>query len=307
MSTGYSQRDALWAAIRLGPGPDSIGADGCYLTTDAMVATWMGRVLNPEQLNGIYLQKGTYGAGCGECLPDNALARAFPDLVQQGPVYDYSQQPADLSKLDNSDPQTFKCVELGWLANGEWLTHFAPVYDGTKGASSTMLDPWPVPAYVRPIADYGAPATLIQKIVTWHWLKPAPAPTPAPAPADPSGYWPGWDIAKRAVMLDATTGFKLDGWGGLHPIGGIAAPQISGYWKGWDIARAVALNPDRQGGYVLDGWGGLHPWAIAGATLPPTPPLGAYWPGWDIARDLVLTGQGKGFVLDGWGGLHAFG
>ncbi|MFI5268720.1 MAG: hypothetical protein ACHQ7M_15200, partial [Chloroflexota bacterium] len=58
-----------------------------------------------------------------------------------------------------------------------------------------------------------------------------------------SSYW-GWDIA-RTVWLSPTsralspTGYVLDGYGGLHPIGQVPIPD-SPYWGGWDIAVGVA-------------------------------------------------------------------
>ena len=152
--------------------------------------------------------------------------------------------------------------------------------------------------------------------------------------AAPGAYWQGWDIARAVVLRsDGTSGYVLDGFGGLHPFGG--APAIPGgyqydatdpnarsapgaYWHGWDIARGVVLRADGVSGYVLDGFGGTHPFGGA-------PPLnggtqynsndtqarsaqGAYWQGWDIARGIVLESDGvSGYVMDGYGGFHPFG
>lgn len=302
MTTGYSQNDPAWKGQILGGGPDTIGNDGCYLTSFATIATWMGRAVNPAQLNSAFKSAGIFGDGCAECLPDNALERAFPSLSKLVNVWNYQGVPADLSKLSNAAAPVFKCVEIS-VGSG---THFMPVVDGTKGSASTVYDPWPYPAYVRPISDYGDPATIILKITEHDFTPPTPVP-PAPNPEAPFGYWPGWDIARGLVMANATDGVKLDGWGGLHALGNFPGPiQSTGYWAGWDIARDLALNPDGLTGYVLDGWGGLHPFAAASSTLPPTPKGYAYWPGWDIAKRLVVTSQGAGAVLDGWGGRHPF-
>lgn len=99
-------------------------------------------------------------------------------------------------------------------------------------------------------------------------------------------------------------GVTLDGFGGLHPFGGLPL-NTSGapYWPNWDVARAVTIIPDASGGWVLDGWGGVHPFGAA-PFLTGTP----FWNGWDIARGLVVNPDGRsGYVLDGWGGLHPFG
>jgi hypothetical protein len=67
------------------------------------------------------------------------------------------------------------------------------------------------------------------------------------APAiSPSGYWPGWDIARAITNAwTGTTGgvFVLDGFGGVHPAGGAAYFDASGYWPGWSIAISAVSAP----------------------------------------------------------------
>ena len=121
--------------------------------------------------------------------------------------------------------------------------------------------------------------------------------------------WPGWNIARGAVVIPGGSGgYTLDGWGGVHQWGVATPVTVTAYWPGWDIARGLTLNPcDANGhsGYVLDGWGGLHPFGGA-------PPLttSSFWPGWDIAKGIAVNpcagGVVTGYVLDGWGGLHSF-
>jgi uncharacterized protein YkwD len=110
--------------------------------------------------------------------------------------------------------------------------------------------------------------------------------------------------AVRSASGRPAGGLVLDGWGGLHPIGGVTVNTAHApYWSGWDIARAIAIYRGGAGGWTLDGWGGVHPWGTAPA-VSGTP----YWPGWDIARALViLPGGRRGYELDGYGGVHAFG
>ncbi len=73
----------------------------------------------------------------------------------------------------------------------------------------------------------------------------APAGQPMPAAPRISAYWRGWDIA-RSVWLEpsatsaAPSGYVIDGFGGLHPIGSAPAIQQSTYWQGWDIAVGLA-------------------------------------------------------------------
>ena len=132
----------------------------------------------------------------------------------------------------------------------------------------------------------------------------------ASPPVAASASWPGWNIA-RSLSVNSTGdgGVVLDGWGGLHGFGSLAATTFTGsYWQGWDIARDVALFGDGTGGYVLDGWGGLHPFKDGNNPMPPLTNATGYWQGWDIAHRLVLFSDRRGgYVLDGWGGLHPFG
>ncbi len=134
----------------------------------------------------------------------------------------------------------------------------------------------------------------------WGGLYPAGG----QAAVTPTGYWPGWGMARGAAELPGGAGgYVLDGYGALHPYGAAPPLRTTGYWPGWDIARDVALLPGGAGGYVLDGFGGLHPFGSAPAVA-----VSGYWPGWDIARRLVVLPSGTGgYVLDGWGSLHRFG
>ena len=111
------------------------------------------------------------------------------------------------------------------------------------------------------------------------------------------------DVRGVALRAGGSSGYVLDGWGGLHPFGGAPYVYDSGYWPGWDITRGIVLRPDGVSGYVLDGWGGIHPFGNA-----PQVYGTGYWPGWDIARGIVLRSDGvSGYILDGWGGIHPFG
>jgi len=115
----------------------------------------------------------------------------------------------------------------------------------------------------------------------------------------------GAKAAEASTSLPAVSGgVVLDGFGGLHPFGGVTVDTAGApYWQGWDIARSVALLSGGAGGWELDGWGGIHPFGAA-----PALPASSVWHGWDIARALVVDPDAQGgYVLDGWGGLHPFG
>jgi hypothetical protein len=124
----------------------------------------------------------------------------------------------------------------------------------------------------------------------------------------PAGSGPRWgfNIARDLTVL-GDGGYILDGYGGIHPFGGVPAVRSTFYLAGRDLARRIVLNPAGTGGYVLDAYGGFHPFAVGAAAMPPTPNPIAYWPGWDIARGIAITGPSSGYTLDGFGGLHGFG
>lgn len=126
------------------------------------------------------------------------------------------------------------------------------------------------------------------------------------APPVTSGYWSGWDVARRVVVRSDGAGFVMDAYAGLHPFAPAgqampARPTGGPYWSGWTIARDAVLLTDTSG-YILDGYGGIHPFGGAPAVRST-----GYWRGWDIARRIALRPDGTGgYVLDGYGGLHPF-
>jgi uncharacterized protein YvpB len=130
-----------------------------------------------------------------------------------------------------------------------------------------------------------------------------PSPSAQPASPEATAIYEAW--------LRPHGGVTLDGWGGLHPFGGMVLNQhASPSWPNFDVARSVTLRADGMGGWILDAWGGIHPFGIA-------PEIGqpGYWPNWFIARTMVVTSRDadgqldgrQGYVMDGWGGLHPWG
>lgn len=153
------------------------------------------------------------------------------------------------------------------------------------------------------LTGYAYPFKAMYTLDGYGGLHPASAVSPY---MPGGGYWPGWKIARAAVLLsDASGGYTLDGFGGLHAFGAAPSPKPAPYF-GWDIARDVVLLPGSTShsapGYVLDGFGGVHPFGGAPAVWG-----GPFWRGWDIAHRMKLLPDGSGgYVLDGFGGLHPF-
>ncbi len=145
--------------------------------------------------------------------------------------------------------------------------------------------------------------------VTWNGVYAIDAfgtTRPGSSPPLATPQW-DWSIVRGiALRPGATSGWVVDGWGGIHAFGGapLYALGAGDYFTGWDIARGIAAIP--AGGFVVDGFGGLHKF---GTVIKPSPNF--YWPGWDIANGVVqnpcdATGN-SGYVLEHFGGVHAFG
>lgn len=165
---------------------------------------------------------------------------------------------------------------------------------GTAGAATTT---------VSSQAQSSEPFTSMYALDGYGMLHPASSP-----PLASSAQWPGWDIA-RGVALDGAGdgGVVVDGYGGLHLAGNVAAVNGTFYWGGWDIIRGLTLVPAASQGWVLDAWGSLHPFALGTASFPPVPTTKPFWYGWDIARSVAAFSDGTGgVVLDAWGGVHPF-
>jgi hypothetical protein len=107
-----------------------------------------------------------------------------------------------------------------------------------------------------------------------------------------------------ALALEPS-GYLLDGWGGVHAVGGAAPATTFHYTPGNDLHRRIVVGPAGNG-FVMDRFGNLFGFGTAAAAAPAATG-NTTWPGWDIARDVVLIpGTLSGYVLDGWGGVHPF-
>ena len=76
----YSQRDIRWRFINVGTWQKNIGQVGCLLTCFAQLLTNYGIRINPGQLNQVFTMLRIYIDG--NLLPDNAIARAWPDYAE---------------------------------------------------------------------------------------------------------------------------------------------------------------------------------------------------------------------------------
>lgn len=228
----YSQNDARWSGKRLGPGgPNTIGQDGCYLTSFADLLAWVGHgEFNPSNLDDQIPWAGA------EVLADDALQAFRPGWYHLEEIYHCESIPCDQNKLNNDDPNLYVIVGMtgGSLGSG-W--HFSPI---VNWHTPTIADTWPNPSQERSPSVWGAPAlTMIAKVMRYRFIggapapAPTPPPTPPPAPPAPAGTFTGVVMAPgvhvRALpgldqpiilqpgpgdtsIVNAGIGLTFDGW-----------------------------------------------------------------------------------------------
>jgi hypothetical protein len=110
-----------------------------------------------------------------------------------------------------------------------------------------------------------------------------------------AGRQVGLTLVSLAVMslgfrATAEEGYVLDGFGGVHSMGGAALLTPPTPYFGFDVAKAMRLTTDGQGYYVLDAFGGMH----TGGSATPISPGPPYF-GFDIARDFEITRAPRSF------------
>ena len=138
----YSQRDPRWASQRLGTvNGTTIGQEGCYISCFAMLACYYGHNVTPADIdndatNKLYVD--------GNEATDDMLQKIFSDCQYQQ-SFDYSNTPADLSKLQAllSDPSISVILEIDFDHNPSdgIQSHFVIAVD-CDGTNVTIADPW---------------------------------------------------------------------------------------------------------------------------------------------------------------------
>jgi hypothetical protein len=56
----FAQDDPRWRSVRLGPSTDTLGDEGCAVTSAAMVVAFYGIKTNPPQLNNFLTRAGEF-------------------------------------------------------------------------------------------------------------------------------------------------------------------------------------------------------------------------------------------------------
>jgi hypothetical protein len=239
----------------------SIAKAGCYVTTDAMILTWMGHAIDPPGLNAEYLAKGLFQNDC--LISSDTLARARPDQV----ALDLNQSfpgAADLKLCDTQTDGVYVAVRINYPHGlQDDPTHFLPLYNykaGDPPATLQVVDSWD--GQIKPLSRYGDPATIISAVMRYRKLSavpPAPIPVtpPVPQPVQPptpvvpftgnpkvlEGAW-CWEFTDQANYAELKQlgyrGVLIRGFNGSG--GATAVAQAATFKARAPLARAAGLE-----------------------------------------------------------------
>src|SRR5260370_6671266 len=86
----FAQDDPRWSEVRLGPSTDTLGDEGCAVTSAAMVAAFYGIKTDPQQLNAFLTRTGGFtGDGLIHWSRVPSIAPAHLQLAYNGrPSYE---------------------------------------------------------------------------------------------------------------------------------------------------------------------------------------------------------------------------
>lgn len=163
-----SQNNPLWKGKILGDPQKStitLGQAGCYVSSFAVLASYYGHSITPDQMNSELLSRNLFAQG-NLMSNDNDLQDVFPDIKYTISYYfpNKPPTPANLGLLRDlmSDPanSVIVCIDLH---NG--TVHFTPVVD-CDGTNVTIMNVWD--GVVRDFKSvYGDPATNIIRFIVY--------------------------------------------------------------------------------------------------------------------------------------------
>ena len=76
----FAQDDPRWSDVRLGTSTDTLGDEGCAVTSAAMLAAFYGIKTDPQQLNALLTRKG--GLDSEGLIDWNRVSMAGPDRME---------------------------------------------------------------------------------------------------------------------------------------------------------------------------------------------------------------------------------
>ncbi len=165
----FLQGDSRWAADPLGPTPATLGAEGCAITSAAMVLASYGADVDPGRLN--------------------AFATQHAGFTPEGWLYweAAAAYPPGLARKAYEDKPSFALIDRNLLAGNPVIirvrypsgtTHFVVIV-GKRGFDYLIRDPGAGGARgVYPLKDFGRP---IEALRFFERIPPGSAQWPPPA------------------------------------------------------------------------------------------------------------------------------
>lgn len=129
----YLQTDPRWKNQRLGTvNGSTLGAYGCFVSSQAMIATHYRHPINPAELDDLFTNRKLYANG--NMLSGPEVCRVYPDIEYLG-WEDFANRPMNMDRLYMNDQEEI-IIKLDYdhkIANGI-QTHFVRVFnwDGSK-------------------------------------------------------------------------------------------------------------------------------------------------------------------------------
>lgn len=158
----YKQGDPRWSGDKLGSTSLTIGSHGCAITSIAMAFKYYGVQTDPKDLN-IWLTQNDGYTSDGNVYWSKAAGKSG-GTVQYSGLFDYSNIPADLNKINSELDNGYPVIAEVKLFGGQ---HFV-VITGYSGSTYYINDPYY--GTNSQLSDrYGNdPAAAIYKIVLYH-------------------------------------------------------------------------------------------------------------------------------------------
>lgn len=127
----FAQDDRRWSSVRLGPSADTLGDEGCAVTSAAMVVAFYGIKTDPRQLNNFLTRAGGFSDdGLIDWRRVPAIAPSYLKLAYNG----YASYELIDSNLLEKNP----VIAILRLADGAY--HFVVIV-GKEGRNYLIRDP----------------------------------------------------------------------------------------------------------------------------------------------------------------------
>jgi len=135
----FAQDDPRWSSLRLGPSADTLGDEGCAVTSAAMVVAFYGIKTDPQQLNNFLTRAGGFSDdGLIQWSRVPAIAPGYLKLAYNGyPSYEL---------IDSNLLEKNPVIAIIRLQDGAY--HFVVIV-GKEGRNYLIRDP-AAPPFRRP-------------------------------------------------------------------------------------------------------------------------------------------------------------